>query len=85
MFFWQGKAVAELKNNKYGVADLIEQLKKNGRESEIEAEVAKVKSQNRDIPNELAFLGGEEMKGLLTKKIKSCEKAQFLLTLMKKF
>ena len=63
--FWQGKAIAELKSNKYGVADLIEQLKKEGRESEIDAEVAKIKSQNRDIPNELAFLGGAEMEGYL--------------------
>ncbi len=63
--YWQGKAISELKNNKYGVADLIEQLKREGRESEINAEVAKIKNQNRDIPNELAFLSGAEMNGYL--------------------
>lgn len=63
--FWQGKAIGNLKDSKYGVADLIERLKKSGRESEIDAEVAKIKAANRDIPNELAYLEGAEMEGYL--------------------
>ena len=63
--YWQGRAIANLKDSKYGVADLIERLKKDGRESEIDAEVEKVKAANRDIPNELAYLAGAEMNGYL--------------------
>lgn len=63
--FWQGKAIGNLKSSKYGVADLIERLKKDGREAEIDAEAAKIKAQNRDIPNELAYLKGAEMDGYL--------------------
>ncbi len=62
---WQGRAISNLKDSKYGVADLIERLKKSGREAEIDAEVAKIKAQNRDIPNELAYLEGAEMSGYL--------------------
>lgn len=62
---WQAKAVASLKDSKYGVADLIERLKREGRADEIDAEVEKIKAQNRDIPNELAYLTGADMDGYL--------------------
>ena len=55
--YWQGKAVANLKESKYGVA----RLKNDG----LEAEVEKIKAANRDIPNELAYLEGAEMEGYL--------------------
>ena len=55
--YWQGKAVANLKESKYGVA----RLKNDG----LEAEVEKIKAANRDIPNELAYLSGAEMEGYL--------------------
>ena len=59
--YWQNKAIQNLKSDKYGISKVIDQLKKEGRESEIESTVAQLKTQNRDIPNELAYLENEDM------------------------
>ncbi len=63
--YWQNRAIQNLKDNKYGVAKIIDRLKREGRESEIPARIEEIKSQNRDIPSELAYLEGEDMLGYL--------------------
>ena len=61
--YWQNRAIQNLKSDKYGISKVIEQLKREGRESEINDTIEQLKAQNRDIPNELAYLEDEDMIG----------------------
>ena len=63
--YWQNVAAKNLSENKYEVGHVMEQLKKEGRESEIESAVKVLKDKNRDIPKGLAYLQGVDMENYL--------------------
>ena len=63
--YWQNMASKNLAANKYDVGNVIEQLKKEGRESEIESAIKMLKDKNRDIPKNLAYLQGVDMENYL--------------------
>ena len=56
--YWQSIAIKELKNHTNDITEVIKKLKAEGRTSEIESAIKKIKSQKIYIPNELAFLEG---------------------------
>lgn len=56
--YHQDKAISQLK--KIDVKSMIEKLKSEGRHSEIESEIQKLKASIPDIPKELAYLEGKE-------------------------
>lgn len=61
--YHQNIAISRLKGNfkrKEATKNLIEQLKADGREKEISNEIAKLKFQFPDIPNELCYLEGDD-------------------------
>lgn len=54
------------KNSKKDIKEMIEKLKKEGRDKEIEQEIRNIKEQNIcTIPKDLAYLEGEDMKDYL--------------------
>lgn len=61
--YWQNKAIEYHKNNVKEKTELIERLKKEGREKEIQSELDKLEFEK--VPNELAYLEGEDLNGYL--------------------
>ena len=63
--YWQNTAAKNLAANKYDVGNVIEQLKREGRESEIESAIKMLKEKNCDVPKSLAYLQGVDMENYL--------------------
>lgn len=61
--YWENKAVEYHKNNSKVKNDLINQLKKEGREKDIQAEIAKIPTVI--VSRELSYLEGEDVNGYL--------------------
>ena len=61
--YWEDKAIAYHKNNSKAKNDLINKLKKEGREKEIQAEIAKLP--NVIISKDLSYLEGIDVDGYL--------------------
>ena len=61
--YWQNKAVEYHKNHIEEKTEIIERLKREGREKEIQSELDKLEFEK--VPNELAYLEGEDLKGYL--------------------
>ncbi|MGO1059228.1 RtcB family protein [Planococcus sp. FY231025] len=59
--YHQKKAIASLSNDKEGLEAMIDQLKNEGRHSEIHAAMKSYKSTKPVIPNDLAYLQGSLM------------------------
>lgn len=57
---WQNAAIKATHGNKDRSAEIIAQLKSEGREKEIAAELRKYKANTRAIPDSLCYLTGEE-------------------------
>lgn len=62
--YWQNKAITYCNNNTKAREELIQKLKAEGREKEIEAELKKLPVSEK-VPNELAYLEGEDLEGYL--------------------
>ena len=63
--FHQNRAIEYHRNNKNTEIELIEKLKREGRESEIEKVLKENKERTPSIPNELAYLEGSLMEDYL--------------------
>lgn len=65
--YYQNLAYQRLnKNSPEDVRERIEELKRQGRHRDIEAEIARMKSENRsDVPKDLAYLEGRDMEDYL--------------------
>ena len=61
--YWQNKAIEYHKNHIKEKTEIIERLKREGREKEIQSELDKLEFEK--VPNELAYLEGEDLKGYL--------------------
>ncbi|WP_075618463.1 RtcB family protein [Paenisporosarcina indica] len=59
--YHQKKAIAQLNYDKDGLEELINQLKVEGRQREIQEAIKSYKSVNPNIPNDLAYLQGAHM------------------------
>lgn len=59
--YHQKKAIEHLSKDKEGLERLIEQLKREGRQSEIQAAIQSYKSDKPNIPNDLAYVEGKLM------------------------
>ena len=64
--YWQNIAAKNLADNKYEIGNIMEQMKREGRESEIDSAVKILKDKNRDIPKGLAYLQGVDMENYLS-------------------
>lgn len=62
--YWQNKAIMYCNNNTKAREGLIQKLKAEGREKEIETELKKLPASEK-VPNELAYLEGEDLEGYL--------------------
>ena len=63
--YYQDKAIQNLKSNKYNIDNMIKQMKEEGRESEIESVIKKMKDNNKDIPKDLSYLEGNDLNNYL--------------------
>ncbi len=63
--YWQTKAEQDLGGLKRRTGELIAALKAEGRDTEIEAEVKRLKAESPKVPKDLAYLEGEAMNGYL--------------------
>ena len=63
--YWQTKAEQDLGGLKRRTGELIAALKAEGRDTEIEAEVKRLKAESPKVPKELAYLEGDAMNGYL--------------------
>lgn len=61
--YWQNKAIEYHKHNTKDRDKIIAELKASGRERDIQSELGKLKKE--PIPNELAYLEGDDLKGYL--------------------
>ena len=61
--YWQNKAIEYHKNHIEEKTEIIERFKREGREKEIQSELDKLEFEK--VPNELAYLEGEDLKGYL--------------------
>jgi RNA-splicing ligase RtcB len=57
--YWQSVAEKEMKNHSVDINAIVKRLKSEGRETEIESEIKKIKSQEVHVPKELSYLEGE--------------------------
>lgn len=63
--YWERKAIEYHKNNSKAKSDLINQLKREGREKEIQSELNKLGISSPTVSKNLSYLEGEDLKGYL--------------------